>query len=174
MERGFKLLTGSGKQRLDKMFTKVIVQEDLPLKVGESDVMHDFLLEVSQDRYKGVSTGTVRVIVTEMSEEGKEQTKIFVIRCVEGGTRLSLSGDLWISDGMTLFAIFGHCINESFELGSCLLGLVSCVTVHHKGDYIKKKTEEVLMTLGIVKVGDDDGLFKKVADNVANIVFRER
>ncbi len=26
MERGSKLLTGSGKQRLDKMFTKVIVQ----------------------------------------------------------------------------------------------------------------------------------------------------
>jgi hypothetical protein len=38
------------------------------------------------------------------------------------------------------------------------------------GDYIKKKTEEVLLTLGIVKVGDDDGLFKKVADNGANMV----
>ena len=73
---------------------------------GESGNTHDFLLEVSQGRYKGVSTGTVRVI--EMSEEGKEQTKIFVARCVEGGTRLTLSGDSWISDGMTLFAIFGH------------------------------------------------------------------
>jgi hypothetical protein len=83
--------------------------------VGESDTMHDFLLEVSQDRYKGVSVGTVHVIVAEMSEEDKEQTKIFVARCVEGGTRLSLSGDLWNSDGMTLFAIFGHCINESFD-----------------------------------------------------------
>jgi hypothetical protein len=28
MERGSKLLTGSVKQRLDKMFTKVIVQQD--------------------------------------------------------------------------------------------------------------------------------------------------
>jgi hypothetical protein len=54
------------------MFTKVIVQQGLPFQVGESDVIHDFLLEVSQDRYKGVSTGTVRVIVTEMSEEGKD------------------------------------------------------------------------------------------------------
>ena len=71
---------------------------------------------------------------------------------------------------MTLFAIFGHCINEAFELGSCLLGLVSCATIHHTGDYIKKKTEEVLLTLGIVKVGDDDGLFKKVADNGSNMV----
>ena len=60
MERGSKLLTGSSKQRLDKMFTTVIVQEDLPLQVGESDTMHDFLLEVSQGRYKGVSAGTVR------------------------------------------------------------------------------------------------------------------
>ncbi len=66
--------------------------------------------------------------------------------------------------------IFGHCINESFELGSCLLGLVSCVTVHHTGDYIKKKTEKVLLTLVIVKVGDDDGRFKKVADNGTNMV----
>ena len=88
MERGSKLLTGSAKQRLDKMFTKVIVQQDLPLQVGESDTMHDFLLEVSQVRYKGVSAGTVRAIVADMSEEGKEQTKIFVARCVEGGTRL--------------------------------------------------------------------------------------
>ena len=55
MERGSKLLTGSAKQRLDKMFTNVIVQQDLPLQVGESDTMHDFLLEVSQVRYKGVS-----------------------------------------------------------------------------------------------------------------------
>ena len=112
MERGSKLLTGSTKQRLDKMFTKVIVQQDLPLLVGKSDDMHDFLLEVSQVGYKGVSTGTVCVIVAEFSEEGKEQTKIFVARCVEGDTRLTLSGDLWSSDGMTLFSIFGHCINE--------------------------------------------------------------
>jgi hypothetical protein len=48
MERGSKLLTGSEKQRLDKMFTKVIVQQDLPVQVCESDTMHDFLLEVSQ------------------------------------------------------------------------------------------------------------------------------
>ena len=72
MERGSKLLTGSAKQRLDK----VIVQQDLPLHVCEADTMHDFLLEVSQGRYKGVSRGTVRAIVTEMAEEGKEQTKI--------------------------------------------------------------------------------------------------
>ena len=58
MERGSKLLTGPAKQRLDKMFTKVIVQQDLPLQVGESDTMHDFLLEVSQGRYKGVSAGS--------------------------------------------------------------------------------------------------------------------
>ena len=44
--------------------------------------MNDFLLEVSQDRYKGVSARTVGAIVTEMSEEGKEQTKIFVATCV--------------------------------------------------------------------------------------------
>ena len=62
----------------DKMFTKVIVQQDLPLQVCESDTMHDFFLEVSQGRYKGVSRGTVRAIVTEMTEEGKDQTKIFV------------------------------------------------------------------------------------------------
>ena len=85
------------------MFTKVIVQQDLPLQVGESDTMHDFLLQVSQGRYKGVSAGTVLVIVSDMSEEGKKQTKIFVERCVEDGTRLTLSGDLWSSDGMTLF-----------------------------------------------------------------------
>jgi hypothetical protein len=133
-------LTGSAKQRLDKMFTKVIVQQDLPLQVGESDTMHDFLLQVSQGRYKGVSVGTVCVIVADMSEEGKEQTKIFVARCVEGGTRLTLSGDLWSSDGMALFAIFGHYINESFALGSFLLGLVSCVTVHHTGDYRRRPT----------------------------------
>jgi len=96
MERGSKLLTGSSKQRLDKMFTKVIVQQDLPLQVCESDTMHDFFLEVSQGRYKGVSRGTVRAIVAEMAEEGKDQTKIFVETCVKGGTRLSLLKD---SDG---------------------------------------------------------------------------
>ena len=46
------------------------------------------------------------------------------------------------------------------------------MTEHHTGDYIKKKTEEVFLTLGIVKVGDDDGLFKKVVDNGDNMVKR--
>ena len=45
----------------------MIVDQDLPLQVGESDIMHDFLLEVSQVRYKEVSVGTVCAIVTEMS-----------------------------------------------------------------------------------------------------------
>ncbi len=48
--------------------------------------------------------------------------------------------------------------------------VTACATVHHTGDYIKKKTEEVLLTLGIVKVGDDDGIFKKVVDNGTNMV----
>ena len=94
-------------------------------------------------------------VVRTTADNGRdvtEQTKILMARCVEGGTSLSLSGDLWSSDGMALFAIFGHCINQSYELSSCLLGLVSCATEHHTGDYIKKKTEEVLLTLGIVKV----------------------
>ena len=76
------------------MFPKVIVHQDLPLQVGESDDMHDFLLEVSQGRYKGVSVGTVRVIVAELSEEGKEQTKIFVATCVQGDTKRSNSGEV--------------------------------------------------------------------------------
>ena len=58
------------------MFTKVIVQQDLPLQVGESDTMHDFLLEVSQGRYKGVSAGTVRAIVAEFSRVGLVQTDL--------------------------------------------------------------------------------------------------
>ena len=58
------------------MFTKVIVQQDLPLQVGESDTMHDFLLEVSQDRHKGVSAGTVRVRERFFSRVGLVQTDL--------------------------------------------------------------------------------------------------
>ena len=91
-------------------------------------------------------------------------------RCLRGGTKLSLSGDLWSADGIGLFAIFGHYINEEFQLCSRLLGLVSCGGEHHTGDYVKDKTEEVLLNLGIAKVGHDDGIFKKVADNGSNMV----
>ena len=93
--------------------------------------------------YKGASAGTVRAIVTDMSEEEKQQKQTFVSRCLQG-------------------------------VSSCLLGLVSCVTEHHTGDYIKHKesVEEVLLGLVIatLTVGDDDGAFKKVADNGANMV----
>ncbi len=74
-----------------------------------------------------------------------------------------LSGDLWSADGIGLFAIFGHYINEEFQLCSGLLGLVSFGAQHHTGDYGQDKTEEVLLNLGVAKVGHDDGIFKKVA-----------
>jgi hypothetical protein len=41
---------------------------------------------------------------------------------------------------------------------------------HHTGDYVKNKAEEVLLKLGIAKVGHDDGIFQKVADNDSNMV----
>ena len=54
--------------------------------------------------------------------------------------------------------------------GGNLIGLVSCSTEHHTGDYVKDKTEEVLLKLGITKVGHDDGIFQKVGDNDSNMV----
>ena len=44
-----KLITGPAKERLDKMFTKVIVHQDLPLQLGESDTMHDFIKESTRE-----------------------------------------------------------------------------------------------------------------------------
>jgi hypothetical protein len=66
--------------------------------------------------------------------------------------------------------IFGHYINEGFHLCSGLTGLVSCGVEHHTGDYVKNKTEEVLLKLGIAKVGHDDGIFQKVSDNGSHMV----
>jgi hypothetical protein len=39
---------------------------------------------------------------------------------------------------------------------------------------VKNKTEEVLLKLGIAKVGHDDGIFQKVADNDSNMVKGRR
>ena len=60
-------------------------------------------------------------------------------------------------------------LHEEFQLCSGLLGLVSCGE-HHTVDYVKDKTEEVLLNLGIAKVGHDDCILKKVADNGSNMV----
>ena len=128
------------------------------------------MLEVSKGSYKGASRQTVRALVSVLSDLGRKEARLFVCRCLQGGTRLTLSGDLWSADGIGLFAIFGHYINEDFQLCSGLLGLVSCGAECHTGDYVKNKTEEVLLDLGIAKVGHDDGIFKKVADNGSNMV----
>ena len=47
MERGSKLLTGSEKQRLDKMFTKVIVQAYMQVQQVPNDT--DLLMWWKQD-----------------------------------------------------------------------------------------------------------------------------
>ena len=83
----------------------------------------------------------------ECGSGDRKETRLFECRCLQGGTRLTPSGDLWSADGIGLFAIFGHYINEDFEICSGLLGLVSCGVEHHTGDYVKKKTEEVLLDL---------------------------
>ena len=135
--RGDKLFTGQAKKNLDMMFTKLLIQEDLPLNLGESAHFQDFMLEVSKGSYKGTSRQTVRALVSVLSDLGRKETRLFVCRCLQGGTRLTLSSDLWSADGIGLFAIFGHYINEDFQICSGLLGLVSCGAEHHTGDYVK-------------------------------------
>jgi hypothetical protein len=46
-------LTGVAKENLDMMFTKLIIQGDSPLNLGESTYFHDFMLQVSKGSYKG-------------------------------------------------------------------------------------------------------------------------
>ena len=60
--------------------------------------------------------------------------------------------------------------NLSVQNSSGLIGLFSCGSEHHTGDYVKDKTEEVLLKMGITKVGHDDGIFQKVGDNDSNMV----
>ena len=112
MTRGDKFFTGAAKENLDMMFTKLIIHEDLPLNFGESTYLHDFMLEVSKGSYKGACHDTVCGLVSVLSDLGQEQCRLFVSTCLRGGTKLSLSGDLWSADGIGLFAIFGHYINE--------------------------------------------------------------
>ncbi len=116
MARGDKLLTGTGKDNLDMMFTKLIIHEDLSLTLGESTYFHDFMQEVSKGSYKGDCADTVRGLVSVLSDLGQKQCRLFVSTCLRGGTKLSLSGDLWSADGIGLFAIFGHYINEGFQI----------------------------------------------------------
>ena len=108
--RGDKLLTGPAKEILDMMFKKLIIHEDLPFNLGESTYFNDFMLEVSKGSYKGACDQTVRGLVSVLSDLGQQECRLFVSRCLRGGTKLSLSGDLWSADGIGLFAIFGHYI----------------------------------------------------------------
>jgi len=111
-------LTGSGHmmREFNKKWEQDYVRKTAETLQAAEWLTGEELPSSIKRKVQGSSDGTVRAIVTEMSEEGKNQNKIFVARCLQGGTRLTLSGDLWSSDGMVLFAIFGHCINEEFEL----------------------------------------------------------
>ena len=100
--RGDKLFTGATKENPDTMFTKLIIYEDLPLKFGESTYLHDFMLEISKDSYRGTCNDTVCGLVSVLSDLGQEQCRLFVSTCLRGGTKLSLSGDLWSADGQAV------------------------------------------------------------------------
>ena len=75
-------------------------------------------------------------LVSVLSDLAQEQCRLFVSTYLRGGTKLSLSGDLWSPDVIVLFDIFGHYINEEFQLCSGMIGLVSCGAEHHTGDYV--------------------------------------
>lgn len=135
VKRGDKLLTGSAKEDLDKLFTKVVVHTNLPLTSGESPWMQNFLLEVSKGSYTRPSYTTVRALVTAFAQEGKNEAKRFVSRARQDGRKLSLTGDLWSDDGTGLFGIVGHYIDEDWKIQSKLLGLISCGHMHHTGKF---------------------------------------
>jgi hypothetical protein len=85
LTRGDKLFTGQPKENLDMMFTKLLIQEDL-LNLGESAHFQDFMLEVSKDSYKGASRQTVRALLSLLSDLGHKEARVFVSRCLQGGT----------------------------------------------------------------------------------------
>ena len=113
------------------MFTKVIVQQDLPLQVGESDTMHDFLLEVSQGRYKEfqpeqctASLMTVSAVVKQV-EGDKYPTSSLVLSFMNSCMR-SLAEDApinqtWLGTGNVCREFVGH----KFERGQ--EEILSCV-----------------------------------------------
>ena len=80
LTRGDKLFTGQPKENLDMMFTKLLIQEDLPLNLGESAHFQDFMLEVSKGSYKGASRQTVRALLSLLSDLGRKEARLFARR----------------------------------------------------------------------------------------------
>ena len=48
------------------------------------------------------------------------------MRLLQSGVKVSISGDLWSSNGMGLFGIYAHGITETWVMEKALIGLVAC------------------------------------------------
>jgi hypothetical protein len=99
------------------------ITEDAELKTLLARILE---LCKSRFRYELPCRQTVGVQLTLLGVEGKALARDFVVRLLQSGVKVSISGDLWSSNGMGLFGIYAHGITETWVMEKALIGLVAC------------------------------------------------
>lgn len=160
---------GASKDRADKALAKFIIQGNQSISIVEQDYFKDFLLEASDGKYDGCCRQTVKGYISQLGQEGREEATAWVSRALYDKQKISITGDLWSSNGCGLFGIMGHIITPQWKMESKLLGLEACGDVNHTGEMIRARPIEVFERLGCGSELENF-IFQKVADNGSNIV----
>ena len=101
-------------------------------------------------RYSLPCVPTVKKHLSLLGLEGKALAlDLIIVRLLKSGVKVSISGDLWSSNGMGLFGIYAHGITETWVMEKYLIGLVACSDKRHTGENIEKWTDEALESIGM-------------------------
>ena len=122
------------------------IVEDAELGTLLAQILH---LCQSKLRYQLPCEHTVRKHISLLGAEGKALGRDFIVRLIQSGVKVSISGDLWSDGGMGLFGIYAHGITETWEMEKALIGLVACDEKRHTAANIAKWTNEALIDIGL-------------------------
>ena len=92
------------------------------------------------------------------------------MQCLQAGNKVSITGDLWSSNGMGLFGIYAHGM-PSFRMEKKLIALVACGSDRHTAVNISDWTDEALSEIGM-RVGDLLGTDDKEGTDVIDRLNR--
>jgi hypothetical protein len=153
-------------KELDRLVAFWIAKNGRPQVIVDDTELENLLARIldlckARYRYELPSEPTVHRELMLLGAEGKSRARNFCVGLLKSGVKISITGDLWSSNGMGLFGMYAHGISNrgilddngnevyKWEVEKMLIGLVACEDERHTSENIQKWTKEALEGIGL-------------------------
>ena len=162
------MLAPEAKATMDQVVATWIVDDDQPKLAASTTAFKEMMKAMTNGSYEGCCHQTVSQYIAMLESEGRDICRKFVEATLKQGTKPVISSDLWSKNGLALFGLLVHGIDEDWKMRELLAGAVPCSECRHTGAIIAKMNDDALKVVGMLDPPEQT--FRAKTDNASNMI----